>query len=252
MLTLLDSLLSSLARLLVARGVAFPDFSERMKSHYLKAARDLADGKETASRLSVMTGLQRRDIARIAAAKTEARPANHMARLVALWQSAPGYQENGAPMPLPKNGPAPSFEALVRMVRKDVHARSILDTLEQAGTVQVDPAKNTIELVEMSYQPLPGSDAQVTYLAHNAGDHLAAAAENVRGRTPPFFERAVHYSGLTDAQVAELEHDFREEEMAVLRRLNEKAGRMAGVAAGKGTQRFRAGGYFYHRSEDKE
>ena len=62
---LLDTLLAPFARLLVARGVLFPDLSERLKAHYVEAAKGLTQGKLTDSRLSVLTGLQRRDIARL-------------------------------------------------------------------------------------------------------------------------------------------------------------------------------------------
>ena len=38
MLFLLDALRAPSARILVARGVMFPEFVERMKSHYIDAA----------------------------------------------------------------------------------------------------------------------------------------------------------------------------------------------------------------------
>lgn len=249
MLDLLDSLLSPLARLMVALGVPFPDFAERMKAHYIKAARDLADGKETVSRLSVMTGLQRRDISRLQDYQPKPRTANHMARVVALWQSDPLYMDNTGPCPLPKNGPAPSFETLVQEVRRDVHPRSVLDTLEQAGTVALDPDTQTVTLVKSSYQPQAGSEEQLTYLSHNVGDHLAAAEENSRGVQPQFFERAVHYTGLSRDQVDELHQSFETAQMETLKDLNKKAVQMKKDRGGAGGSRFRAGGYFYQCGE---
>ena len=239
MLNLLDALLAPTARVLVARGVVFPDFIERMKAHYIAAAQNQAERegtKITDSRLSVMTGLQRRDIARLKDEKLKEKRVHHLSRLVALWQTEPTY-----PKTLPKSGPAPSFEALAQIVHRDVHPRTMLDALESAGTVSL--TQDTVTLQATSYQPLAGTDDQIAYLARNVGDHATAATENVLGRDPRHFERAVHYTKLTEAQIAELETDFANAEMEILEKISHKAAKMKRES--KGTHRFRAGSYFY-------
>lgn len=239
MLNLLDALLAPTARILVARGIGFPAFAERMKSHYIAAAeRQAADegNKITDSRLSVLTGLQRRDIARLKGTKPEEKRVHHLSRLVALWQTQAGYEGD-----IPRSGPAPSFEALAHEVHRDVHPRTMLDTLQAAGTVRV--AGETVTLIETSYQPLAGTDDQIAYLAKNVGDHAAAATENVLGREPRHFERAVHYTRLTPDQIAALEAEFHTAEMEIFERISQKAAEMK--REGSGTARFRAGSYFY-------
>ena len=253
-----DPLLAPLARLMVARGVAFGDLAERLKGHYVQAALALAEDKTTDSRLSVMTGLQRRDIARLRA--FEARPPrpNPLTRLVAQWQTDPLYAPGGRPAPLPRMGAAPSFESLARAVRQDVHPRTFLDTLEAAGTVRLEGDK--VLLIETAYVPLGGSEDQIAYLAQNSGDHLQTAAENVLGRQPPLFERAVHYSGLTRAQAEALAARFATAEMALLEALSreaaamKEANRQAAAPAETGSTeaalvKFRAGGYVSIREE---
>lgn len=241
---LLDALLVPLARLLVARGVVFPDFAERMKAHYIAAAGRQAEGRVTDSKLSVMTGLQRRDIVRLREAPRPSRRPNHLARLIALWQTEPGYTGRD----LPRTGPAPSFEALAREVRQDVHPRTMLDALEATGTIAFSPETGEIQLMKRSYQPLAGSEDQLAYLTRNMGDHLAAAVENVTSGAPPHFERAVHYSDLTEAQIGELDAAYRQGQMKLLEELSQTAAKMKGQG---GTWRFRAGGYFY-RSQEEE
>lgn len=249
-----DSILAALARLMVARAVPFSELSERLKGHYLQAAqeaaRQQAGGKITDSRLSVLTGLQRRDIARLRAfQRKEPRP-NPLSRLVSLWQSHPEYRENGLPRALPRNGPAPSFETLAREIRQDIHPRTILDSLQAAGTVEVG---DTITLVETAYIPQSGSDEQLAYLSENTGDHLMAAVENIHTDAPPHFERAVHYTGLTPEQIAELDAQFRKGQMELLNGLNARANAMktTGTSSGSGPGRFRfrAGAYFYSKDE---
>jgi hypothetical protein len=239
-----DALFAPIARLLVARGLPFPDLVERMKLHYVQAALAQAGDRTTDSRVSVLTGLQRRDIVRLRGEDVKDRRPNHLARLVALWQTGPGQ---GAP--LPRSGPEPSFEALAQTVRRDVHPRTMLDTLVAAGTVALSEDGQEVRLVQSSYQPLAGSDDQLAYLARNLGDHAQAAAENVQGATPPHFERAVHYSGLTEAQVQQLSEEFAKGEMALFQNLSQTAARMKAKNAEPGRQRFRAGGYFYRTEE---
>ena len=244
MLDILDALLAPFARLMVALGVPFPDLAERLKAHYVEAARKTCDGKPTDSRLSVMTGLQRRDVARLRDFHPNEPRLTHLSRLVSLWQTETGY----AGKPLPKSGPAPSFEALAWEVRRDVHPRTMLDTLLAAGTVLVEG--ETVTLLETSYQPLAGSEDQMAYLARNMGDHLSAATTNITSEAAPFFERAVHYAALSPAQVAALEQQFREGQMALLEQINKEAAAMKALPSDAPTPklavRFRAGGYFYH------
>lgn len=245
----LDSLLAPLARLMVARGVLFAELSERLKAHYVVEAMRMAEGKATDSRLSVMTGLQRRDVARLRGFEPKPAKTGHLTRLVALWQTEDGYHDRGEPRDLARSGDAPSFDALAWLVRRDVHPRTMLDALVETGTVEVDDDGQTVRLLARSYQPHAGGAEQMAYLAQNVGDHLSAATDNVIGQTP-VFERAVHYGGLTEEQVETLEHRHAELQMAVLQELNTMAAEFGKTK--DGPHRFRAGAYFYKTGETEE
>lgn len=247
MLSMIDYILAPLARLLVARGVMFSDFVERFKGHYVQAATQRAlkeRDKVTDSHISVLTGLQRRDVSRLRAFEHKPPRPNPLTRLVALWQAHPDYRTRA----LPRTGDAPSFETLAREIRQDVHPRAMLDTLLAAGTVEIDGDK--VILKQTAYIPLAGSDEQVDYLVSNVGDHLAAATENLIQDTPPFFERAAHYSGLTDEHIAALKQEFDREQMALLERIAAKAEAAKAQAPKGATGRIRAGGYFYATTQE--
>jgi hypothetical protein len=243
MRSVLDALLSPIAHLAVARGVLFAEVAERLKAQFVRAAeQQISTGKPTDSRISVMTGLQRRDIVRLRDAPGKAaRPVNHLARLVARWVADPAI----ASASLPMKGPAPSFDALARDIRQDVHPRTMLAQLQEAGTIKV--VDEQVTLCASSYQPLPGSAAQLDYLAANAGDFLAAAVTNAIGKQAPFFERAVHYNLLSPQAVDELDAAFREGQMHLLESLNARAAALQDTSPG--VMRFRAGGYFYKVEE---
>ena len=236
----LDSLLAPIARLAVARGVLFAEVAERLKRQFVAAAEDRIVGKVTDSRISVMTGLQRRDIVRLRAeASPPAPPVNHLSRLVARWVAQGGY-------PLPRKG-AQSFDTLAQDIRRDVHPATMLAQLTDAGTVRLDP-DDLVVLQARSYQPLPGTDAQLDYLARNGGDFLSAATANVLHDPAPFFERAVHYSHLSEEAVAMLEAEYRTAQMQLLGQINAKAAALQDTHPGQ--TRFRAGGYFYKETAE--
>jgi hypothetical protein len=244
-----DALFAPIARLMVARGVLFPDLAERMKAHFVQAALAQSGDKATDSRVSVLTGLQRRDIARLRGADIKDRRPNHLSRLVALWQTAPEWSSGASPLILPRSGEAGSFDSLAQSVRRDVHPRTMLDALIFAGTVTLSNDGQSVSLAQLSYQPLAGSDDQLAYLSRNLGDHAQAAFENVQGREPPHFERAVHYTGLTEAQVAALAVRFNAAEMALFAEISQTAAEMKRGNASPGPMRFRAGGYFFRTTD---
>lgn len=232
--SVLERLFRPLARLCVAKGVRFADAVERLRVAFYSAG--VEAGGETDSRLAVLTGLQRRDVARLrGGAVVAVRETVHpCARIVSLWMA------EGHPRVLPLRGVGPSFESLAKAVRKDVHARTLLEALAEAGTVAVEGS--AVRLLREAYQPLPGSDDQLATLAANVSDHLAAAVGNVTGG-PEQFERAVHYQGLSAEAVAELQALWAQRMAEALAEVNAKAQAMPEAA--NGTRRFRAGAYFH-------
>ncbi len=245
----LDPLFAAFADLAVARALPFPELAERLKGHCVAAATTRAEGKATDSRLSIMTGLQRRDVARLRAfAAKPARP-TPLTRLVSLWRTLPDYAPGGQPVLLDRAGEAPSFDHLARLVRQDIHPRTLLDALEAAGTVRIEGDK--VRLLASAYLPPGGSAEQLAYLAANVGDHLRAATANVDGAAPPFFERALHHSGLTETQVGDLQTRFAAAMMALLEELSREAEAMKREAGVEAHHRVRLGGYGFTAPEEE-
>jgi hypothetical protein len=245
MQAVLDALLFPIARLVVAAGIPFGDVAEALKRALVRAAEGTAKAGATDSRVSLMTGLQRRDVARLRAAArlpdVEPEPSPHLSRLVGLWLADPAY----AGRTIARKGPAPSFDDLASRVRKDIHPRAMLDQLVAAGTVLVED--RLVHLLVPAYRPSPSSDDQITYLGLNAGDFLSASVDNVLADTAPHFERAVHYNRLSRDAVKTLAAMFRDRQSAVLIELNEAAAALQKTSPGQ--WRFRAGGYFYDTDE---
>ena len=233
----LDPILRRLTWLAVRKGWLFPVVEQRLRHAYVEAAVSLCEGDVTDSKVSVMTGLQRRDIARL---RRETAPAQHqrqpLAEIIALWSNDPDYDPKG----IPAQGDGVSFANLARRVRKDVHPRTFLDVLVENGAVTEVGGK--VILNTRAYQPLAGSDDQLTYLADNVGDHLASAVSNVVDGARNY-DMGVHYKGLSANAIEHLDNQFRTGMNQLLEALDTMARNMP--EADDGPYRFRAGGYFF-------
>jgi len=238
---MLDRLLRPLARLAIAKGLRYADMAESMRRSYIDVAVKNSGSNTTVSGLSVMTGLQRRDVSRLLENpnNSERKPPDHLPQLVAQWLA----RFDGAP--LPQHGADGSFDALAKSIRKDIHPRSMLDALVAAGTVAAQAGE--VSLLKNAHVPLEGSEAQIQYLGQNVGDHLATAVGNVLG-DPTAYDLAVHYNGLNVESVHALENLWRARMEPVLRELNAKA--LEYQTNENGPARFRAGGYFHLESEE--
>jgi len=238
---LYDRLLRPLARLSIAKGLRYAHVAERLRRAYINVAQEIAGPKATVSSLSVMTGLQRRDVSGLLERTDEAlpKPPDQLSRLVAHWLA----HFDGTP--LLQHGSVGSFDALAKTIRKDVHPKSMLDALIAAGTVAVDEGE--VRLLKKAHVPLEGSEAQISYLGQNVGDHLATAVGNVLG-DPSGYDLAVHYNGLSVEAAQALEKLWRARMEPVLQELNAKA--LEYQNKENGPARFRGGGYFHLEVEE--
>ncbi|AXI45986.1 hypothetical protein C1J03_08110 [Sulfitobacter sp. SK012] len=232
----LDPILRPLARLAVRKGWLFPIVEHRLRHAYIEAADTLGEDPSTDSKVSILTGLQRRDIARL---RREVIPPQNqrqpLAEIIALWWDNPAYDPKGIFV----QGDGPSFTDLARCIRKDVHPRTFLDVLIENGAVKEIGDK--VILNTRSYQPLSGSDDQLAYLADNVGDHLATAVSNVVGEAGNY-DMSVHYKGLSASAIEQLDKHFRARMKQTLQELDTMARTLP--ATEDGPHRFRAGGYF--------
>jgi hypothetical protein len=251
----LARLLRPLVRLLVARGLTFPALTDLLRELYVNVAEhDFAlPGKEqTDSRVSLLTGIHRKEVRRLrgAGAPVSAVPAvvSRTSRIIARWIADPAFTDpQGQPLPLPRiaEAGAPSFEALVAGVTRDLRPRAVLDEWLDRGLAFTD-AQDRIVLAEAAYVPRGdgGAEPQLYYFGRNLHDHIAASVANILGDTPRFLERAVHYDGLSKELATQLEARAREIAMAALQQANREAHAACATDPG-GPHRWNFGLYVY-------
>ncbi|GEP00766.1 DUF6502 family protein [Methylobacterium haplocladii] len=225
-------LLRPLVRLFVARGITFPALTNLLRELYVNVAEydfALAGKEQTDSRVSLLTGIHRKEVRRLrgAGAPVSQVPGvvSRTSRIIARWVAAPEFTDGqGRPLPLPRvaEEDGPSFEALVAGVTRDVRPRAVLDEWLDRGLVVLDD-QGRVVLLEGAYLPRGGSEPQLYYFGRNLHDHVAAAVENIMGEAPRFLERAVHYDGLSQPLAERLEARAREIAMDALRQANAEA-----------------------------
>lgn len=250
----LSRILTPLVRSMIARGMTFPDLSDLLKPIFVRSAETdfgLEGKRMTDSRISLLTGLQRRDVRahRDQTAKSH-EGAGPLPRIIARWQSDETWSDGDTPRVLARAGEGLSFEALVHSISRDMHPRTLLDELERQGAVAIDA--DQITLLTDGYLPT-GDDAKLDYFAANLGDHAEAAVTNLTAEEAPFFERAVHYNRLSDDSLTALEAMARSKQHAMMKELNAEANRLQrNDTRNKHAQgRFRFGAFIYVENSEE-
>jgi hypothetical protein len=263
----LRRVLRPLVRLMVARGVTYPYLTELLKGLFVEVAVKefrIDDKAPTDSRVSLVTGVHRKDVSRL---RAELRTGDESAvppvvslgaQLVAVWMGSDRYLDaQGNPQPLPRfvsEGGDVSFEALVASVNSDIRSRVVLDEWLRLGVVHMDEGRRVC-LNAQAFVPAEGFDEKAFYFGHNLHDHAAAAAHNLMGASAPFMERSVHYDMLSPQTVEKLSRQAQDLGMKALVAVNKSVLASSNVEPDTGApaaprQRMTFGVYFYSEPSD--
>lgn len=223
-------MLRPLVGLLIRRGITFPVIVDLLRGLYVDVAASdlLSDPKaRTDSRISLMTGVHRKEIRRQRSSYTreprEPEIVTITTQVVARWLA---WAEAGAPPPpLPRGagGKRHSFEDLVASVTTDIRPRALLEEWAAQGLVQIDETDH-VHLNVAAFLPDPGSDEQAFFLGRNLADHIAAGAANVLApAAAPFLDRSAHYDKVSPDVAHRIEAVAREITTRALRDINQMA-----------------------------
>lgn len=255
LLRALREVLRPVVRLLLRFQLGYPFLADFLKGVFVEVAESEAAGTRlTDSRVTVLTGVHRKDVRRLrhAPRDDEAPPAVSLAgQVIARWLGDDDFLDaQGQPRPLGRQhdgGRGPTFEHLVNSIsRQDVHPAAVLSELERLGVVHVDE-QQTVHLDAEAFVPDKGLDEKCYYLGQNARDHLDAAVHNVSGKTPPMFERSVYYGKLSPKSIAALDELARRLAMDAIRQVNRRAIALQRGDKGRpdATRRINFGAYFF-------
>jgi hypothetical protein len=228
----------------------------------VQAAKDefqLTDKRQTDSRISLLTGVHRKDVKRLLRDQPvdlQMPPGVSLgSQLAARWLTAGEYLDGkGQPLPLPRlasDGGDKSFEALVASVSKDIRSRAVLDEWLRLGVVHLDD-DDRVCLNVAGFIPEKGFDEKAYFFGQNLHDHIAAGTHNLLGQIPSLLERSVYEEELSQASVAELAELARDLGMQSLKTIYRRATelRRRDAATTEANRRMNFGIYFYSERVD--
>jgi len=252
----INMLCKPLIRLLIEKGITFPQFRELMKDLYVEVADEqfsLDDKKPSDSRIFVLTGIHRKDIKRIRQQNEQGdqqitSSASLSGEIVARWSSMPEYlDDKGKARQLLKNGKngEAGFEQLVSSVSKDVRPRVILEEWLRLNIVRLKD--DYVILNKSAFVTNKEFKEMAYYLGHNVHDHMASCVNNILTESKPMLERSVYYSCLTENSVNKLNAIASKQGDELLQHLNKQAIKLYDADKHKNdeTYRMRLGVYWY-------
>lgn len=257
-------LLRPLIRLLIAKGIGFPQIRDLLKSIYVEvAAEDFAldEKRPSDSRVFVLTGVHRKDIKRLRA-QSPGSPLDTLhiptlgGALVSRWLGLPRYlDENGRPRCLPRTSAdgSPNLDELIEGVSKDVRPRAILDEWLRLGIVH-ENSDGQICLDQSAFVPQQGFEEKTFFLGRHLHDHIATCAQNMLNEDLPQLERSVYFSSLTAESIKKLRQTAETEGIKLLQTLNKQALALQqeDESDERAVNRMRFGVYWFQREKDED
>lgn len=211
-LPLLRYLLERLVRLALGCGISYQAFSKLLRSVYFDMAKDYepVKGKPNSdSRISLLTGLPRRDVRALRAAATQPpAPVPSIERLVMdAWTAHLEFlDDDGRMRPLARTvrkGGARSFEALVERVSTDIRARALLDEWLRKGHVVLDDEDRVVVVPTRRSQGVEDTQGASLLVGEIAADLLDGfEIAYLKSRPVPGYAFNLTYGhGLTEESV---------------------------------------------------
>ncbi len=258
-------LLRPLARILLRNGVSFSTFSDAAKWIYVDVATKefrIEGRKQSTSRVSVITGLSRREVMRVrklprpdVTASTERH--NRAARVIAAWRRESDFlNAEGKPALLPMEGRGATFSELVKRFSGNVPSRAILDELMHVEAVE-RPVDGKIRLLTRAYIPRGVDAHKLNILGTDVQYLISTIDHNLKPEpTEPRFQRKVAYDNLPDEVLPMFRKRFAKRAQALLESADQWLARhdrdVTPTVNGMGRNRAGFGIFFFEESNLEE
>ena len=214
-----------LVRILLRNGVSYSTFADLAKWVYVDVATrefKIEGRKQSTSRVSVITGLSRREVMRVRQlprpdvdASTERH--NRAARVIAAWRRESDFLDaKGHPAELPMEGQGATFSELVKRYSGNVPPRAILDELMNVGAVERS-ADGRYRLLTRAYIPKNIDTHKLNILGTDVGHLISTIHHNLSPESrEPLFQRKVAYDNLPDEALPKFRKLFSKKAQSLL------------------------------------
>lgn len=175
-------LLKPIVRICLRSSLKIQDFIAIAKEVFVEVAGDelkRSSATENQSRLSVVTGLHRRDITRLTLKRgMEKAPENLLTKVLGQWQGDKRFlTKRGTARALSVEGKQSEFMELVRSVSNDLNPYTVLFELERIGVVA--RKKHLVTLTNEIYSPKGNIKQGLAMLSSDVSDLVEGVTENI-------------------------------------------------------------------------
>jgi hypothetical protein len=206
------SILRPLIKMLIRHGISYAAFTDLAKQLYFEVGKNdfaIPGKKQTSSRISTLTGLSRKEVARLEALPPkenalDASSINRAARVISGWVRDEEFQAaSKEPADLPFEGERSSFSALVKRYSGDITARTIADELSRVGAISMSP-DGLIHLNTRAYVANASDIDKITILGTDVSDLIGTIDHNITTPENARLQRKVAYNYIPQDKVADL------------------------------------------------
>ncbi|MCK9364225.1 MAG: DUF6502 family protein [Syntrophales bacterium] len=255
-------LLRPLVHIMLSNGISYHVFSDLARWVYVDIAFKefgIPRRKQTSSRVSVITGLSRKEVQKLREldipADEEAHGRyNRATRVISGWIRDPLFSDNdNNPLNLALEGDV-SFSVLVKKYSGDMPVRAVLDELLNIGAVALQE-DGSVKLMTRAYLPGDDKKAKLDILGADVADLITTINHNLNSKnSSPFFQRKVSYDNIPAEFLEQFKIVSSEESQALLENLDKwLAARDRDVSPDvQGSGRKRVGLGIYYFEEDIE
>lgn len=256
-------LLRPLVRLLLRNGMSYGAFADLAKWVYVDVATNefgVAGRRQTDSRVSVITGLTRKEVARLKGTDVPddhaaAEHYNRAARVIGGWLRDTRFVDAaGRPAALAFDGDS-GFSALVKAYSGDMPPRAVLDELLRVGAVERGD-DGRLALLTAAYVPRDGDAGRLHILGSDVALLIDTIDHNLRAADEPRFQRKVAYDNLPAEAIPALRALTAEKGQALLEELNRVLAAhdrdINPAAAGGGRKHAGVGIYYFEEDVSEE
>jgi hypothetical protein len=223
-----------LVRILIRHGISISEFNEVLKAVYAEVAENhfsLPGRKQSQSRVAILTGLTRKEVARLKASDfgrnrdEQKKEVHRVARVLDGWHQDPEFTgPYGLPLEVPfEAGVGISFTELVRRYSGDMAPRAMLDELLRVGAAR-ELDQGWIKALSRAYIPeqlAPGALNRMSTVIENFINTLEINLHKESAGSGRFERTVLSDRGLSEEQMIEFDQVIRRRGQQLLEELDD-------------------------------
>lgn len=180
-------ILYPLVRILLRNGIPSDALTELVRKTYVDVADmefTIEGRRQTTARISVITGLNRKEVARLRAieplSQDDQRRWNRAATVLGAWLRESDFQDRkGDPLDLSFEEGNPSFVQLVKKHSGDMQPRAVMDELIRVGAIEL-VAGGKLRMTTRGYVPAEDPESVAEILGIDTAEFIETVDHNMR------------------------------------------------------------------------